>query len=167
MVKYEYEDITLNFATYTKKGKPQELAAPANIKLTTQQRTSETSSPPKIFPQNALSQNPKAKKPEHQSADINKNIASNTAINNKKQADIAPTKSLTASNVPNKQQEENVEQQKSILVNGLTKEMNKEYLELFFESDQESSGGDLDNTWPVEIDEANGRAIITFEDHNG
>ena len=45
--------------------------------------------------------------------------------------------------------------------------MNKEYLELFFESDQDSSGGDIDSTWPIEIDEANGRAIVTFEDHNG
>ena len=163
MVEYEYEDITLNFTTYTKKSKPQELAAP-----TTQQRTFKTSSPPKTLPQNALSQNTnKTKKTEQLSADINKNIASNTATTNKKQADIVPKKSLTASNVQNKQQQENVEQQKSILVNGLTKEMNKEYLELFFESDQDSSGGDIDSTWPIEIDEANGRAIVTFEDHNG
>ena len=167
MVEYEYEDITLNFATYTKKSKLQEPAAQRNTKLTTQQRTSETSSPPKTWPQIALSQNTKVKKTEQLSADINKYMASNTTTTIKKQADIVPTKSLTASNVQNTQQEENVEQQKSILVNGLTKEMNKEYLELFFESDRDSSGGDLDSTWPVEIDEANGRAIVTFEDHNG
>ena len=60
-----------------------------------------------------------------------------------------------------------VEQQKSILVIGLTKEMNKEYLELFFESAEDSNGGDLDNTWPIEIDEINRRAVVTFQDHVG
>ena len=81
--------------------------------------------------------------------------------------DSSSTKHAKWTHSQNKKGGEVVDQQKSILVTGLTKDMNREYLELFFESDQDSNGGDLDSTWPIEIDEINRRAIVTFQDHAG
>ena len=65
------------------------------------------------------------------------------------------------------QSESNNEQKRSILVSGLTGKMNLSYLELLFEDEEESQGGELDEAWPIVIDEQNKRANITFKSAEG
>ena len=144
--KYVYEDVLLKFAAYEINSDHVKTENDVTKKLI--QEIQEVQGK-KAIQENKLNQI---------------NTCEEAAAFNAEQKKLNYNNTRSRSNITN---EENCEKRTSILVTGLTTAMNKEYLELFFESEQECGGGDLDYTWPVDIDEVNKRAIVTFQDDSG